>query len=221
MIVAISSNFASAFSTTYGFKSWQSGLCFISGFIGSFLGIFGGGWISDKIANYLTGRNGGIREPEMRLPAVMVGVVMSPLALILYGVGIANKLHWMVPTLGLGFCKLNRVICSPGYSLLTEACSEFRNCFGYKRLTGIHDRLVSTSCWRGCSDPISIQKRVRLPIVILHEPVDCQRWVCRSIRSDGWNQRCGLARLGPAILLGKAHPTSDVQLECHEDYPLG
>jgi hypothetical protein len=105
-LVAISSNFASAFATNYGFAPWQSGLCFISGLIGSLIGILGGGYISDLTANFLTTRNGGIREPEMRLPAMTIGLIAAPLSLVLYGVGIDNHLHWMVPTLGLGFCKL-------------------------------------------------------------------------------------------------------------------
>jgi hypothetical protein len=105
-LVAISSNFASAFATNYDFAPWQSGLCFISGLVGSLIGIFGGGYISDLTANFLTTRNGGIREPEMRLPAMTIGLIAAPLSLVLYGVGINNHLHWMVPTLGLGFCKL-------------------------------------------------------------------------------------------------------------------
>jgi hypothetical protein len=42
-LVAISSNFASAFQTTYGFLPYQSGLCFVSGLVGSLFGILGGG----------------------------------------------------------------------------------------------------------------------------------------------------------------------------------
>ena len=106
-LVAISSNFASAFQQTYGFLPWQSGLCFVAGIVGSLLGIFAGGWCSDWTANFLTRRNNGIREPEMRLPSMMLGLIASPLALILYGVGIQNKLHWMVPTLGLGLRKFS------------------------------------------------------------------------------------------------------------------
>ncbi|KKY16834.1 putative mfs transporter [Phaeomoniella chlamydospora] len=102
-LVAISSNFASAFSATYNFEAWQSGLCFISGLLGSLIGIFFGGHISDWVANIFTKRNGGIREPEFRLPAVTIGMIASPLGLLLYGFGIEDKLHWMVPTLGLGF----------------------------------------------------------------------------------------------------------------------
>lgn len=112
-LVAISSNFASAFSMTYGFASWQSGLCFISGFVGTILGIFFGGTISDYVADFFTKRNGGIREPEMRLPAMSIGLICSPLGLILYGVGIDNNAPWIMPTLGLGLCK-----CS--YEVLTN-----------------------------------------------------------------------------------------------------
>jgi MFS family permease len=101
-LVAISSNFATAFSEAYNFKPWQSGLCFIAGVLGALIGAFFGGRFSDWIADYLTRRNNGIREPEMRLPALTISCVTSPLALVLYGVGIGAKLHWIVPTLGLG-----------------------------------------------------------------------------------------------------------------------
>jgi hypothetical protein len=104
-LVAITSNFASAFSTVYGFKTYQTGLCFISSLIASLIGVFFGGHLSDMIADYFTRRNGGIREPEMRLPAMMVSLITGPLALVLYGVGIGKALHWIVPTIGLGLCE--------------------------------------------------------------------------------------------------------------------
>lgn len=104
-VVAISSNFATAFAEAYGFAAWQSGLCWVSGIIGSIIGIVGGGYISDLTANFFTTRNGGIREPEMRLPAMALGLIAAPLSLVLYGVGLNNHLHWIVPTLGIGLCK--------------------------------------------------------------------------------------------------------------------
>ncbi|KAJ9635914.1 hypothetical protein H2201_000091 [Coniosporium apollinis] len=108
-LVAITSNFASAFETTYHFKPWQSGLCFIASIIGSLIAIFFGGHLSDKIADYFTRRNGGIREPEMRLPALAISVVTGPLALILYGVGIDKQLHWICATFGLGLLNFTIV----------------------------------------------------------------------------------------------------------------
>lgn len=108
-LVAISSNFATAFTNTYGFEPWQSGLCFIAALMGAFIGIFFGGHLSDWVADRQTQRNGGVREPEMRLPAILVSVVTAPLALILYGVGIQYKLHWMCPTISLALSKFNPV----------------------------------------------------------------------------------------------------------------
>lgn len=104
-VVAVTSNVDTAFETTYGFASWQVGLCFISACIGSLIGVPAGGHLGDRVADYFTRRNGGIREPEMRLPAMIPSLITTPLALILYGVGIQKKLHWICPTIGLGLCK--------------------------------------------------------------------------------------------------------------------
>ncbi|KAL6695924.1 MFS general substrate transporter [Trichoderma pleuroticola] len=106
-LVAVSSNSASAFNTTYGFSSYQVGLCYIAGVIGSLLGLPAGGHLGDKVADILTKRNGGIREPEMRLPAVMISAITAPLALVLYGVGIEYKLHWICPTIGIGLLNFS------------------------------------------------------------------------------------------------------------------
>ncbi|KAF5642015.1 transcription factor Pig1p [Fusarium sp. NRRL 52700] len=105
-LVAISSNFAVAFSATYGFKPWQAGLCFVSCPVGAIVGAFFGGHFSDKVADRLTRKNGGIREPEMRLPAIVISLIIAPLSLVLYGVGIDRSWHWIVPTIGLGLLNL-------------------------------------------------------------------------------------------------------------------
>lgn len=105
-LVAVSSNVSVAFSNTYGFNTWQIGVSMISGAIGSIIAIWFGGPLSDKVADHLTRRNGGIREPEMRLPAMVVSLVTGPLALILYGIGIGQKLHWICPVIGVALRRL-------------------------------------------------------------------------------------------------------------------
>ncbi|KAJ5097126.1 hypothetical protein N7456_007847 [Penicillium angulare] len=100
--VAISSNFATAFTATYNWSTWQCGLTYIAVLIGATAGVYGGGLLSDKIADWLTQRRDGIREPEMRLPTVTISLILCPVSLILYGVGIQNSLHWIVPVIGLG-----------------------------------------------------------------------------------------------------------------------
>jgi MFS family permease len=101
-LVAVSSNVAPSFQTEYGMQPWQTGLCFVAAIIGSVLGMWLGGSFSDRVADYFTKRNGGIREPEFRLPAMMIALITGPLSLIFYGVGIDNGVHWMMPTIGLG-----------------------------------------------------------------------------------------------------------------------
>jgi hypothetical protein len=103
-LVAVSSNVAPAFHTAYNFEPWQVGLCFLAAIIGSILGIPAGGHFGDISADWFTKRNGGVRDPEMRLPAMTLSLITTPLALVLYGVGIEHKLHWMCPTIGLGLC---------------------------------------------------------------------------------------------------------------------
>lgn len=105
-LVSVTSNVSRAFSETYGFETYQTGLCFLAAMAGSFCGVYLGGDLSDKVADFFTKRNGGIREPEMRLPAVAISCITTPLALILYGVGIHHQLHWICPTIGLGLCEL-------------------------------------------------------------------------------------------------------------------
>ncbi|ROW16299.1 hypothetical protein VPNG_01893 [Cytospora leucostoma] len=104
-LVAITSNVSVAYASAYGFEAWQVGLCFIAACVGSAFGIPAGGHLGDVVADYFTTRNGGIREPEMRLPAMTLSLITAPLAMILYGVGIEKKLHWICPTIGLGLSQ--------------------------------------------------------------------------------------------------------------------
>lgn len=90
-------------------KPYETGLCFIAAIVGALVGIFCGGYLGDKTADFFTKRNGGIREPEMRLPAMMFSLISTPVSLILYGVGIQYQLHWMCPTVGIALLNFSVV----------------------------------------------------------------------------------------------------------------
>lgn len=105
-LVAVTSNVALAFQITYDLETWQIGLFFIAAIIGSLFGIPAGGPLGDKIADHFTKKNGGIRDPEMRLPAMILSLIAAPISLVLYGVSIEYKLHWICPTVALSLCKL-------------------------------------------------------------------------------------------------------------------
>lgn len=99
--VALSSTFANDFARVYNFSAFQAGLGFFGSLIGGIIAIPAGGPVGEAVANYFTIRNRGIREPEFRLPAMVISMITAPLALILYGVGLEYKLPFMVPIFGL------------------------------------------------------------------------------------------------------------------------
>ncbi|KAJ6105108.1 hypothetical protein N7523_010182 [Penicillium sp. IBT 18751x] len=101
IFVILGTTAATAFSQVYQFTVWQVGLVWIAGIVGNLLGIPFGGYLSDWIANRATSKNGGLREPEMRLPAVSIAMITYPGSLLLYGLGINYKTHWIVPSLGI------------------------------------------------------------------------------------------------------------------------
>lgn len=50
---------------------------------------------SDRLAAYLTRKNNGIREAEMRLGVLLPAMVMGPAGLLAYAMTAQHQLHWM------------------------------------------------------------------------------------------------------------------------------
>ena len=86
----------------YNFGISQQGLVFLSPCIGNLFGSFFCGYINDKLSQWSTRRNGGVFEPEMRLPVVVFPALLVPAGLLMFGVGIAHQTHWIVPVFGAG-----------------------------------------------------------------------------------------------------------------------
>lgn len=49
---------------------------------------------SDRLAAYLTRRNNGIREAEMRLGVLFPAMIIAPAGLVIYGLTAQYNLHW-------------------------------------------------------------------------------------------------------------------------------
>jgi hypothetical protein len=86
----------------YNFSIGQQGLVFLSPCIGNLIGSFLCGYLNDGLARWSSRRNGGVFEPEMRLPVVLFPALLVPTGLLMFGLGIHNGLHWIVPTIGAG-----------------------------------------------------------------------------------------------------------------------
>lgn len=85
----------------YKWTIGQVGLLFISGFIGALIASFLGGKLVDIIATSMTRRNGGRREPEFRLPAILLPAIIGPMGVLIFGLCVAHKTAWI--GLGVGF----------------------------------------------------------------------------------------------------------------------
>lgn len=73
----------------YNFDAVGVGLMNVAPFVGAVLGFPFGGYLSDKSILWLSKRNGGIYEPEMRLWLALPIAIISPAGILMFGLGLA------------------------------------------------------------------------------------------------------------------------------------
>ena len=78
----------------YNWSQENSGLIALANLVGYALAV-PLTWTSDRLAAYLTRRNGGVREAEMRLGVLIPAMIIAPCGLILYGYTAQRNLHWI------------------------------------------------------------------------------------------------------------------------------
>ena len=91
----------------YLFSTDQVGLTFIASTIGQLIGACICGVGSDKLAEWSARRNGGVYEPEMRLPLIIIPTIAGPAGLLMFGIGLHNQAHWIVPVIGSALVGVN------------------------------------------------------------------------------------------------------------------
>lgn len=89
-------------SETYGFTALQTGLIYISPFVGGLLGTAVAGKVSDIVVRYMTRRNGGIYEPEFRLVMAIPIALSTTIGLMGFGWSAQLMNAWIVPTIFFG-----------------------------------------------------------------------------------------------------------------------
>jgi hypothetical protein len=80
----------------YNFTSTKIGFFNFAILIGAMIGLFTAGPLSDIIAAWLTKRNRGIREPEMRLLAMVPYVILMIIGNVVVAVGYERAWDWKV-----------------------------------------------------------------------------------------------------------------------------
>lgn len=77
------------FNPPYNFTAAGVGLMNIAPFIGIIPAILVGGYLNDKSILWLSRRNGGIYEPEMRLWLALPVAITTPAGILMFGVGLS------------------------------------------------------------------------------------------------------------------------------------
>lgn len=80
----------------YNFNSTQVGYTNFAIFVGATIGLLVTGPFSDWISMRATKKNKGIREPEMRLPALIPFALVIIVQMTIVGVGYQRKWHWAI-----------------------------------------------------------------------------------------------------------------------------
>ncbi|KAF4502550.1 MFS transporter [Fusarium agapanthi] len=85
----------------YNFSTTHTGLIFFAALVGDIIG-WGIGVLSDQVVITLARRNGGIKEPEMRLYMLVPCFVLATVGYMLYGWGAQTEAHWITIVIGIG-----------------------------------------------------------------------------------------------------------------------
>ena len=87
LIVSVQATYL--FLPPYNFTAIGVGLINLSGFIAAIPAAFVGGWLDDWLIVWLSKRNGGLYEPEMRLWLSLPCVILTPASVLMTGLGLA------------------------------------------------------------------------------------------------------------------------------------
>ncbi|KAK7044726.1 major facilitator superfamily domain-containing protein [Favolaschia claudopus] len=90
------------FTKTYGFSLGITGLMYGGLGVGFLLATFSGAEFSNILYKHLVKKNGGVGEPEMRIPPLFLGSIFVPIGLFWYGWSAEAHLHWIMPVIGSG-----------------------------------------------------------------------------------------------------------------------
>ncbi|KAJ6073339.1 polyamine transporter [Penicillium canescens] len=112
----------------YNWELGELGLLSLAEFIGSILAFYVGGRLIDIVSTRSTARYGGVRKPEYRLPAIVIPGVVGPAGILIFGLCIANKTHWIGPAVGnamqaFGVAAISNVAVTYSLDLYKAVCT--------------------------------------------------------------------------------------------------
>jgi hypothetical protein len=120
-------------SDSYNFTPLQTGLVYISPFVGGLLGTAVAGKISDIIVRYMTRRNGGVYEPEFRLVMALPIALSTTIGLMGFGWSAQERDAWIVPTIFFGLVSFG--CCLGSTTSITFCVDSYRQYAGEALVT--------------------------------------------------------------------------------------
>ncbi|KAL4975171.1 major facilitator superfamily domain-containing protein [Aspergillus desertorum] len=117
----------------YNFTALQTGLIYISPFVGGLLGTAVAGKISDVIVRFMTRRNGGVYEPEFRLIMAIPIALSTTIGLMGFGWSAQEKDAWIVPTVFFGLVSFG--CCLGSTTSITFCVDSYRQYAGEALVT--------------------------------------------------------------------------------------
>ena len=120
-LIVISESMAMIYmdADSYNFSALQTGLVYLSPFIGGLLGTAVAGKVSDVIVKAMSRRNGGLYEPEFRLVMGAPILITTVIGLMGFGWSAEERNHYMVPTVFFGITSFG---CSLGSTTSITFC---------------------------------------------------------------------------------------------------
>ncbi|KAJ5118911.1 hypothetical protein N7526_010548, partial [Penicillium atrosanguineum] len=120
-------------SEHYGFTALQTGLIYISPFVGGLLGTAVAGKVSDILVKFMTRRNGGIYEPEFRLVMAIPIAISTVIGLMGFGWSAQLMDAWIVPTIFFGMISFG--CCLGSTTAITFCVDSYRQYAGEALVT--------------------------------------------------------------------------------------
>ncbi|KAJ5646189.1 hypothetical protein N7490_002561 [Penicillium lividum] len=134
-LIVISESVSKIFESpeSYGFTPLQTGLVYISPFVGGLLGTAVAGKVSDMVVRFLTRRNGGIYEPEFRLVMAIPIALSTTIGLMGFGWSAQLRDAWIVPTIFFGVISFG--CCLGSTTAITFCVDSYRQYAGEALVT--------------------------------------------------------------------------------------
>ena len=177
----------------YGFSSQSIGFMNFAPFVGALIGLATAGPFSDWVSAWLTRRNNGIREPEMRLIATGPYLLVMILGNFVVGFGLQYGWDWRVSSPNIAFllCMVNPLFCVLTFHFfVTGYC---RRRLHVRRLAAdvpavhradVRDRFIQAGRRRNNDLRNNHQECVGLWGIEVHHSLDIAIWLCSALHDE-------------------------------------